>query len=130
MALSTKEVTAAAGTGGGLSLGAIIVWVSQSFVPMSALESLEAQVGALSAAQQLMMEDIEDGHKIAELRANIYNSQKLIADLSSRNVMYTALDQAGVITPDQRNRWTTVQQSLGSERADLVNLQGQLRRLQ
>jgi len=77
----------------------------------SNIDALQAEIAALKL-------EIDRGHERSKLDAIIYGINKGIADLTGRDSLYFALEQAGVITEGQRSRWTETKITLANEIRD------------
>jgi len=104
-------------------IGGGTIWLETRYVSREDVQALEERIIELEGA-------VDNGHKRAELRGNMFTIQKFINDLSKREAMYRAFDEVGAITPEQRGRWQQVREDIAVQRTDLQNLANQVRSLE
>ncbi len=111
-------------------IGGGTLWLETRYVGQENVHLINQKIDALSAAVQLLSEDIPRRDDMTELKANIFTKEELMGDLEGRSLMYRALSQAGVITPEQQNRWEEVRTDISAMQREIDELRTNLSNLE
>ena len=82
---------------------------------------------AKQADFDIIQDEINKGHKRAELTSKLYTSTRAWADLVSREAMYRAQFEAGTLT--NSTRWDDVKQLVANEAAEMAKLNQEIEKL-
>lgn len=101
---------------------------------LTSIASVIAVVGGGTLWFQGQFDQLEEkvnrGHQVAKFEAILEGKQDDLDDMQSREMMYRALAQAGVITDDQRSRWEDLERLMAEKRDEIQTYETAIRSLQ
>jgi hypothetical protein len=115
--ITVKQLIAPVGT---------IVFIIGAFLAVEERYANQAELIKLQAQIDHHAAESEAGDKISELNSKVWFATKTWVDLVGREAMYQAKADAGIITTEERERWSTVRTMVRDARAELDRFSSEL----